>query len=346
MVDMQEQDNPEIEDGATDPSEEGMDDPYAGLGAQAFPSLAKELGAAGKQAAPAEEAAAQPAQAAGETESAPAAEPGADETIEINRHRYNVKDVPPEYMALHNANRAQQSTIDQLQATVAQLSAKMDQRLSAPQASAQSAAAPTTGNAASPASVLSKEDLSALEDAGFPADVFNKLVGSAIARGVEERLAQIAPELQGLKSEVQALKPVAMQQQIAELDQRNEQQIAELLSTPDFAHLKTTPKEVLARMRAAQQGFIKRGIPMEQVYNNEYSADAFELAIGALSREQLRKGGTAPAPQPPALKPILPGLPARGAAAPASAQPRSANGQFTRPASGLSANERALRLLD
>ena len=186
---------------------------------------------------------------------------------------------------------------------------------------------------------LSPEVIARLEEAGLPADLLTDLVSNAVAQGVQAEMAKVLP---GFEGQLQALRPLAERQEMAELDQKEETVIGNILAHPTFAGIQAEPKDVLARMRSAQDDFISQGVPRREAFGPVRAQMAFDRAMNSILLERLNQA--TPPPPIPAAKPLRSGPPARGGASGAPiprTQPRAANGQFD----GRSKNEIGLDAL-
>ena len=334
MMDAETMDGAEQEAVSESPVIEGS--PEQSLASMFFPSL----GLADKEAAPAEEASDQVAAGSDPTpeqmpETAPAAND--DETIEINRHRYAVKDLPPEYVALHKRERSTQSENDTLRAQLNQMQTQLSmlaqqqaQPFSNPSAPTQTpASAPSPAAASTSAPILPESVRTQLEDGGFPAEALEQALQMAVDSRVQSALAGVLPQVDEIKGLASSLRPLAEKQVFSELDQSDMEAIPGILAEK-YADVSAPPQDVLQRMRQIQNVFMNNGIPLNQVYSKPFSLMALDQAVNAIRLEQLQQA--TPPPAIPRLKPIVSGPPARGgtgATSPAgSVQNRNPQGRF------------------
>jgi len=319
--------------------------PEAGLAAAFFPSL----GLADNDNASADEASDQAAlesEAEGQETSDSEAETtpadNSEEIVEINRHKYNAKDVPPEYLALHKQNRAEQSKNDALTAQMRKLEERLNQLTQQP--AQQQTAAQLPVSVSQPAQdgeiTLPPAMRTQLEDMGFPAEALEQFLASSY----EQKTKGLMNKISQLEAFVPALLPVAEQQANSRLDAADTEQLGIILSHPTFADIEAEPQQVLQRMREVQKSFMDGGLEQGQAFNQKFSELAFKQAIQELRFEALQSA--TPAPPIPRLKPVPPLPPtrggSRGTAPAASVQNRDPQGRFRIQ----SANAAALSVFD
>jgi hypothetical protein len=150
---------------------------------------------------------------------------------------------------------------------------------------------------------------------GIDRAAFAPVLSALAAPMVQAQVAPLMQQMQQMAQTIQALTPLAQQQEYAALDKNDMDKISEFLpSVPGATEAGVAPQDVFATMRAIQQAWIENGIPREVAHSRERAHQAKDQALAIEMGKRVASMGQPRQPAFASPQPHVPAVPVRGGA--------------------------------